>query len=120
MARLKSCPDTKPSFSAACKTGRTLQNCHSSGSGCKPNPFSPPAFFSFHFFTQASQLAPAARSFPVKVRPATSLYAMEHFSGESLGNRRTNDSNSVAQVLLSCKEPATTEPSLQLMVTSPR
>ena len=39
---------------------------YSRDSGCRPKPFSPAAFFSFHFFTQASQLAPAARSLPVK------------------------------------------------------
>ena len=47
--------------------------CYSSDSGWSPKPFSPDAFFSFHFFTQASQLAPAARSLPVKVNPAISL-----------------------------------------------
>ena len=46
---------------------------YSSASGCSPKPFSPDAFFSFHFFTQASQLAPAARSLPVKFSAAISL-----------------------------------------------
>ena len=35
--------------------------------------FSPAAFFSLYFFTQAAKLLPAAVSRPVKARPAISL-----------------------------------------------
>ncbi len=61
---------SSPRMNAGAPTKKII---YSSASGWSPKPFSPAAFFSFHFFTQASQLAPAARSLPLKASPAISL-----------------------------------------------
>src|ERR1700680_2733695 len=101
-------------------TATTLPTAYSSGSGCKLKSFSPAAFFSAYFFIQASQLLPAAVSRPVKASAPISAYDTATFSFEFFGYSRTNDSFSEAPVRRSNKYPSTFDPSLDVMVTSPR
>src|SRR3974377_1027284 len=69
---------------------------YSSFSGSSEIPFSPAAFFSQYFVTQASQVLPAAMSRPLKASAAMSENRMVIFSRESFGITRTADSASVA------------------------
>src|SRR6516225_3296228 len=93
---------------------------YSNASGFRPISLSPAAFFSQYFRTQASQLFPAAVSRPVNARPAILEYGIATLPEPSCGITRTTDSASVDPLRRSKTYPSTREPSLSLMVTSPR
>src|SRR3974377_239047 len=74
-----------------CSSGLFLKPAtdnYSSFSGSSEIPFSPAAFFSQYFVTQASQVLPAAMSRPLTARAAMSENSMAIFSRESFGITR--------------------------------